>query len=501
MADTLRPYQVSAVADLVHAIDAGERRIILVAPTASGKTIIACELIRVLADRFPSALVLSHRLEIITQTSKKLYACGIAHGIIKAGYTPHPAERVQVASVQTLWTRAVRSKIMALPPAELILIDEAHHTPARTYQKLIEAYPDAIVIGLTATPCRGDGRGLGSIYKLMVECPQVPDLIKQGYLVRSRVYAPVTPNLKGVKVRAGDYVVEQLAGRMDDAKLIGDIVTHWHKFGERRRTIAFAVNVSHSRHLADEFAKSGVKVEHLDGTTPEPERNAMLARLASGETEVITNCMVLTEGFDLPDIGCITLARPTKKMGLFRQMIGRGLRTADGKKDCIILDHSGAVFEHGLPEDRVVWPLAPDKRATSPTHAARGNGRSKAKLTTCAQCCAIRLPGEPCQNCGYMPKPPARAVPVREGELGLVSNGRARATPNDPETRRRWHAMFKHIAAERGYKPGWVAHKYREKFGAFPNWHADPPPIPPSPEVRSWVRSRAIAYAKSARSE
>jgi superfamily II DNA or RNA helicase len=186
---------------------------------------------------------------------------------------------------------------------------------------------------------------------MMIECPQVPDLIAQGYLVRSRVYAPVTPDLKGVKVRAGDYVEAQLAGRMDTDKLVGDVVTHWHRLAERRRTIVFATSVGHSRHLADEFARSSVRVEHLDGTTPELERTAMLARLASGKTEVITNCMVLTEGFDLPDIGCITLARPTKKMGLFRQMIGRGLRTADGKKDCIILDHSGAVFEHGLPED------------------------------------------------------------------------------------------------------------------------------------------------------
>src|SRR5262249_53683452 len=210
--------------------------------------------------------------------------------------TPRPAERVQVASIATLWVRAMRTKTMSLPPAQLILIDEAHHTPARTYQKLIEAYPDAVVIGLTATPCRGDGRGLGSIYKLMIEGPQVPDLIAQGYLVRSRVYAPVTPNLKGVKVRARDYVEEQLAGRMDDSKLIGDIVTHWHKFAERRHTVVFAVNVAHSLHLRNEFVRSGARAEHLDGETPEPERNAILGRLASGETEVVCNCMVLTEG-------------------------------------------------------------------------------------------------------------------------------------------------------------------------------------------------------------
>jgi superfamily II DNA or RNA helicase len=134
--DILRAYQIDAVADLEHAITAGERRIILVAPTASGKTVIAAELIRYLAERLPSVLVLSHRLEIIKQTSRKLYANGIPHGIIKAGFSPRPLERVQVASVQTLWARAMRTKTITLPPAELIIVDEAHHTPARTYQTL-----------------------------------------------------------------------------------------------------------------------------------------------------------------------------------------------------------------------------------------------------------------------------------------------------------------------------------------------------------------------------
>src|SRR6516165_5440843 len=500
MSVDLRPYQDEIVAEFERHVERSNRSILLVAPTGSGKTVIASAIVAGMPRR---VLVVAHRREIVNQTSDKLTALGVYHGIIQAGDEKklRPMATVQVASIQTLHARAIRSSTMLMPLADLVIIDEAHHACAATYGRILEAYPDAIVLGLTATPCRGDGRGLGGIFETMIECPQVAELIGGGYLVKARVYAPVNPDLTGVRTVKGDYHESQLADRMDRAKLVGDIVTHWHKYGERRRTIAFACSVPHSVHIRDEFLKSGVRAEHLDGTTPKDERDAMLARLASGTTEVIANCMVLTEGFDCPDIGCITLARPTKKMGLFRQMIGRGLRTADGKKDCIILDHSGAVFEHGLPEDRVVWPLAPDKRATSPTHAARGNGRSQAKLTTCAQGCAIRLPGEPCQNCGYMPKPPARAVPVREGELGLVSNGRARATPNDPETRRRWHAMFKHIAAERGYKPGWVAHKYREKFGAFPNWHADPPPIPPSPEVRSWVRSRAIAYAKSARSD
>jgi superfamily II DNA or RNA helicase len=496
MTDILRPYQIDVIDEIDRAIAAGRRRILLVAPTGSGKTVIGGEIISHFTRTYRPVLVLAHRLEIITQTSKKLYARGIRHGIIKAGFAPRPMERVQLASVQTLWVRAVRSEAMPLPPTDLLIIDECHHATAMTWRRLIAAYPNAVLLGLTATPCRGDGRGLGGIFDTMIECPQVAELIAQGYLVKSRVYAPVTPNLRGVRVRAGDYVEDQLAERMDDPKLIGDIVTHWHKFGERRRTVAFACNVAHSLHLRNEFVRSGVRAEHLDGQTPKEERDAILARLASGETELVSNCMVLTEGWDMPEVGCAILARPTRKMGLFRQMIGRVLRPADGKPDAVILDHSGAVYAHGLPEDPVEWTLDPERLAKNPTHVARLE-RHAGKLLECSQCSALRPAGQPCPACGFLPHRPPRDVFVGEGELGLVdASRRARAAPNDPETRLRWHSMFAHIAKERGYKPGWIAHKYKEKFGAFPAYGSTPEPIPPTPEVRSWVRSRFIAHAR-----
>ena len=161
-----------------------------------------------------------------------MYAAGIAHGIIQAGFSARPLERVQVASIQTLWARAVCRQSMDLPPARLLVVDKAHHCPAETYAKIIKAYPEAILLGLTATPCRGDGRGLGGIFDVILECPQVADLIAQGYLVRTRVYAPVDPDLKGVRTVAGDYVESQLAERMDTDRLVGGIIEHWHKFGE-----------------------------------------------------------------------------------------------------------------------------------------------------------------------------------------------------------------------------------------------------------------------------
>jgi superfamily II DNA or RNA helicase len=496
MSITLHDYQDEAVADFEHAVATGKRRILLVAPTGSGKTVVFCEIIKRYVKQYRSALVISHRREIVTQTSAKLTANGVAHGIIQAGIDPRPMARTQVASIATLWVRGVRNNIMPLPPADLLIIDEAHHAPATTYRKIIEVYPSAVLLGATATPCRGDGRGLGGIFETIIECPQVPELIEGKWLVPTRIYAPVDPDLHGVRTVAGDYVESQLADRMDRTKLIGDIVTHWHKLGERRKTVCFAVNVAHSIHLRDEFIRLGVRAEHIDGSTLKPERDAILARLASGETELVTNCMVLTEGWDMPVVGCCILARPTKKMGLYRQMIGRVLRPAEGKRDAIVLDHSGAVFRHGLPEDRVEWKLDPDHRAESPEHQKRGHGEHGGGLIECSQCSALRLGGQPCPACGFMPRRPAEYIRIQDGDLALVQNRTTKPQVYDPATRARWHAMLTAIANERSYKPGWVAHQYKQKFGAYPSWGSNPQPLAPSQEVRSWVRSRLIAYAK-----
>jgi DNA repair protein RadD len=242
---------------------------------------------------------------------------------------------------------------------------------------------------------------------------------------------------------------------------------------------------------------------HIDGSTPKPERDATLARLASGEIEVVCNCMVLTEGWDTPEVaGCI-LARPTKKMGLFRQMIGRVLRPAPGKSDAIILDHSGAVYRHGLPEDPVEWTLDVDKRAESEKHKKRGDSDpfGGSGLIECSQCGALRVCGKACPNCGFLPQRPGRDIHIGAGELGLVGrNGKAQSDLDDAAVRTRWHAMLVYIANERGYKPGWISHQYRQKFGVFPAWGSTPEPIEASREVRNWVKSRIIAWKKARRS-
>src|SRR6516165_8349255 len=317
----LRRYQDDVIDEFERKIAEGIRRIIIVAPTGAGKTVVAAEIIKRATAAYKKVLFLAHRDELLVQPRDKLKNFfDIMAGILKAGRDKdaRPQALVQVAGIQTLYWRCVRTDRMELPAADIVFVDECHHVRAMTYQRIIESYPNAIIVGLTATPCRGDGRGLGNVFEVMIECPQIPELIKLKHLVPVKIFAPPAPNLRGVEVAStGDYVINQLSDRMNTDALVGDLVEHWLRHAQRRRTIAFAVDVPHSVDITNELIKSGVRAEHVDGNTPQGDREAILGRLASGETEVVSNCMILTEGFDLPDIGCIGLVRPTRSLGLF----------------------------------------------------------------------------------------------------------------------------------------------------------------------------------------
>jgi superfamily II DNA or RNA helicase len=501
---TLRPFQSEIIEQVEQAIAAGKRKIVAVLPTGAGKTVIAAEIIRRFRECGLFALFLAHRREIISQTSQRLTEHGMplgSHGIIMAERAQdlRPQAQIQIASIDTLHARGVRSKIMELPPATLVIFDEAHRVRGRTRENLLKQYPDAILIGLTATPCRGDGRGLGNIFDAMVVGPQVQALTDLGTLVPAKVYAPVYRDVaKGVGTSQGDYIINQLSSRMNTAELVGDVVRDWLAHAQRRRTVAFSVDVAHAVNIRDEFVRAGVRAEFLTGETPTLERESILARLASGEAEVVANCMVLTEGWDCPPVSCCILARPTKQLGLYRQMVGRILRPAEGKTDAIILDHAGAVYRHGPPSDDIAWTLAVDFKAENTTDAARKRGEAP-EMAKCPECSAIMTSKPPCWSCGWVPKRRGREVEFTDGELGLVIGGKSNASVYSIEDKRRWHAELAYIAQERGYQRGWIAHKYKTKFGAWPAWGINPEPIPPTPEVRSWVRSRDIAYAKSRR--
>lgn len=414
---TLRPYQSQAIAEARDALRV-HRRVLIVAPTGAGKTTIAADIIRRAVERGGVVWFLAHRKELIDQASARLDQFGIAHGVIMAQHwRDRPHERVQVASVQTLVNRDVDIR------PSLIIIDEAHRATANSYQTVIENAGKPRVIGLTATPIRGDGKGLGTMFDAMVQCPPIRQLMADGYLVPALAYAGKRVDLSGVEVRGSDYDPTQLNDAMNKPHLIGDAVSEWRRLAAGRPTMVFAAGVKHSKTLVEAFLAAGVAAAHLDGETPKQEREVILKRLANGRLTVVSNAMVLTEGVDVPVVSCVVLARPTKSKGLYLQMAGRGLRTAPGKADCLILDHGNCTMEHGLVDRDQNWQLTDDatrKRSKQVSYAET--------FKVCPDCGKVaELQSEVCP-CGYRFAARAKQKPLKvyNGVLEEVTEQRVR---------------------------------------------------------------------------
>lgn len=284
----LRPYQQKALEDLRESLRTGHRRPLLVMPTGSGKTHVAGAMIRSAVDKGNTVMVLAPRRELVYQTCDHLHDAGVEHSVLMAGHHHSIVAPVQVVSIPTLYKR-LEDRTAAPPFAQLLFIDEAHLSISPSTLRVLGEYADRPVVGMTATPARKDGRGLGGVYDDLIEGPSVRELMDAGHLVPANYYCPSEVDLAGIKMQAGDYNQRQLGNRMNDPVLIGDTVTEWCRICPDRSTVVFAVNVEHSKHLTERFRDVGVAAEHLDATTPLDERRGIFARVRSGETQVVCN--------------------------------------------------------------------------------------------------------------------------------------------------------------------------------------------------------------------
>ena len=443
---TLRPYQHQAVHDLRLAFRAGARAPLLVMATGAGKTIVLADILRGVASRGRSAIVLVHRRELIAQTAHKLDLAGVQHGIIAAGVTAANAP-IQVASVQTLARRLHR--ITAQP--DLIVIDEAHHAVAGTWGKALSHWPDALRLGVTATPVRQDGRGLGAVFDKLVLGPSTAELISHGFLCPTRLYAPpAVADLSGLRTRAGDYATDQAADAMDRPTVTGDAIAHYRRLAAGQRAIAFCCNVNHAEHVCSAFNQAGIPAATLLGSTDPVRRDAAVAQFASGELQVLVTVDVVSEGFDIPAAGCAILLRPTQSLGLYLQQVGRVLRPAPGKTHAVVLDHVGNVHRHGWPDDPREWSL--DDRLKR----AGSGGPAAPSVRTCPQCFAAFAPRLLCPLCGTYCAPPARK-PMRQVDGELKELKRVNAQLRMAERKRaRTLPELLAIARARGYSPAWA---------------------------------------------
>lgn len=491
----LREYQTDVIQNMRESFARGNRRIVLQAPTGAGKTVIASNMIESAADKGKRVLFLAHRRELVHQCADKLLAFGVEHGVIMAGEFLQYDYEVQVASIDTLRARALDSDRIPLPKADLIFIDEAHRSLAPTYLRLMNEYPDAAIIGMTATPCRSDNRGLGDVYEDIVRCPSVGQLTEQGHLVPVRYFAPSIPDLTGVKITAGDYNAAQLEKAMDQRQLVGDVVSHWLELAGGRPTVVFASGVKHSMHLRDEFVRAGISAVHIDGEMSRDERDRAIDGIRKGRYQVVTNCMVLTEGFDEPALSCCVMARPTKSLALYLQMAGRTLRPAKDKADTLLIDHSGNLYQHGLVEDERHWPLVTSK--ILPKDHKRKVEARVAKTITCTQCSRVYEGQLVCPQCGHKPQPQGRYVETRHGHLTRITERKmpVKAREFSDADKHHWYGMFLGHARQRNYADGWAKHSFKKKFGHWPEKLHESEPVDPTPECLAYIRHLAIRFA------
>lgn len=490
---TLRGYQSSAIQAVRSALARGHRRALLVLPTGAGKTIVASEIIRRGVERKRRALFLAPRRELVYQTSDKLSALGVPHGLLMAGEGRTLDVPVQVACLPTMHSRVCRSS-MSAPRAEIVIVDEAHASMGRMAQAVLDLYPDAVQIGMTATPSRSDGRGLGELYDALVEGPSVAELTRDWYLVPVRYFAPSTVDLEGVRTQAGDYHQGDLSKRVNTPQLIGDVVSNWLRIAADRKTVVFAVDRAHAMALHEEFMRAGVSSEYLDGNTPNDDRKAILGRVRSGETQVLCSVDVLSYGWDEPSVSCGIIARPTKSIARYLQAAGRILRPFDGKTDSILIDHSGVVSELGFVDDTQPWSL--DGKSKIQERKAE-KAREEPKPITCGDCGAEFKPASKCPECGADCTHRAKtAIEAHEADLIEFSRQRLVDTKRFGLDKQDVYSQLLGFAAERGYSSGWAAHQYREVFDVWPRGlakHAEEP----SKAVRSWCMHRLIRFAKS----
>ena len=408
----LRPYQEDLIDKTRQAL-LRNKRVLMQAPTGAGKTAITVYMMSRAAEAGKTSVMAVHQNELLTQTSKAMWAGKLEHGMIASGKT-RSYMAAQVASVQT-WVR----RMDQYSEPDLIIIDECHRSAASTYQKILEEYPNAMVIGLTATPSRTDGKGLDGTYQELVQGPTIRQLIDAGYLCDYEIFAPPSPlDLSEVKTKMGDYDKKQLEHEVDKPTITGDAVDTYKKHANGKRAAVMCVSIRHAEHVMESYNAAGVPAEMLEGKMTNKEREAVIDRLRSGETLIVTAVNLLIEGLDVPNIEVIQWLRPTQSLIVFMQGNGRGFRVANGKDKLIILDQVGNWKKHGLPDDDREWTLEGRKKGKK----RKADEEADVSIQQCKHCFHIFRPGVAvCPSCGKPVEVRQKAeIEVVDGELERI---------------------------------------------------------------------------------
>jgi superfamily II DNA or RNA helicase len=443
----LRDYQRLAIDQIDEEFRLNNRRVVLWAQTGAGKTVISSWLIqRALTYKYPVLFIVRGR-ELVKNISQTLDKYGIDHSINMAGHWRYNQKKIiQVASVDTLRSR---DNWPFKDQEPLIILDEAH----LDYSPVFAEYPNAYFIGPTGTPFTDM-----SHYQAVVNPIHGFEIRDMGHLVPEKIYCPHLIDVSAVKKTGGDFNRKQLESVVSDSKIVGDIVSDWLQYGERRPTVVFAVSIEHSLRLKQEFCDRGIRAVQVDAESSEAERDAAKAGLVDGSIEVVVNVNLFSTGWDCPEVSCIVFARPTYSLTLYLQMLGRGLRASPGKENCIVLDNAGNVFRHGGPYRlREVSLEKPAKKKSKPMDQ---------KVCTCEECFFVFDPeeNESCPECGWIKPKVVREVKSVAGQLTEYFESEEERAKMLFEMMRKEYYRLEWVRKTKKLKPDFAFHQLKKKY-------------------------------------
>jgi len=474
-----RDYQVRTYRQIAQAWHEGHRRMIVCLPTGGGKGRMAARMVQMSAAKGRESIFFADQRELINQIANHLNTLGTPYRTIMSGIEDEYQDCAEYTAAQqsclvakdTLWARAMRKTKIELPSADVIHIDECHKSLSRTYQSILEKYPEATIIGWTATPCRSDNKPLGNFYTKLIKAATYEELQQIGFLLPVKVIAPSRPDLKGCKVSRGDYAKGDLEKRMNRDEMVGSIVKEWRKHSDGRSTILFAAGISHSVHCRNEFRGIGVTAEHIDGTMTASEREDILGRAKDGLVRVVCNYGVATTGVDVPVWKYMVCARPTKSFSLHRQMGGRIQRPYPGHDHCMIQDHSDNCIIFGHPDEDVEWDIDGEedqgKKHAERMKKPKDGDKEPREPYTCPSC-STQYRGPHCPACGAKRERKPEELKMTKGELQELERKKANRAATLMDKQKHWDECLG-WAVGTNKLVGAAAHRYKEKFGVFPN--------------------------------
>jgi superfamily II DNA or RNA helicase len=456
MIPELRPYQT----DLVNGVRAarldGKRIIVVQAPTGAGKTNVMAHIVKSALEKGSPTLCMVHRRRLVDQISDRLRQFEVPHGVLMRGDIYDRNKFVQVASRDTVTSRCLNNEWVGMPPARLVIVDEGRHaaSPDSEYRRVLEHYPDATVLLFDATPVGPDGQGLGPWAQALVCCAPTSQLIRDGHLCPVRVYAPERKK-KGRKFLKG---------------IAGDLVESWQQYAENRPTVLFCSRVQHSLDAVEAFNNEGIAAVHVDADTPDDERDRAFNAVATERIKVLSNVGIIGEGVDVPELTCCQFYCEVGGRVRWMQGVGRVMRPAEGKSYGIVIDHSGAVFRHGFPDEDTPWTLNGNADVD---YKAKHDDPNADKTFYCRWCEIAYRGQEQCPQCGRMPAPPPRSIfapdPVRSTSEILTEADRNGGREHSRDEKiAHWFRCLS-IARKRNGTFAMASVIFRQKYGHWPH--------------------------------